>query len=224
MSKIDISAIAEYEAQNKDVLTGSACMGACISIADGATVTLDDIIIADASPLITGASITCKGDAHLILKGINCIKCAHNHLPGIFIPEGKTLTLEGSGSLSICGKGNGAGIGGGYQIPCGNIHIKGGFIVAKGGTGAAGIGGGYYAGCGYIRIDGGTITATGGAMAAAIGSGLNGKCGDITISDRVIYLTARKGECGDFTVEDIGRGAGGSCGSVDNQVPEERMG
>lgn len=224
MRVIDLSTIAEYKARNKDILTGVTSGDARLTIVDGATVTLDGATIAATNPAITWAAITCEGDAKIILKGMNLVKCSHYAHPGIFVPPGKTLTIEGVGSLSVCSKGNGAGMGGGYKIPCGNICIKSGFIVAQGGMGAAGIGSGYYASCGSIRIEGGTITALAGHMAAAIGSGLNGTCEDITIGRRVIYLTAKTGDCGDYTVETIGRGAGGKCGTIINEIPEEAQG
>ena len=223
MRVVNLSTVADYEAQNKDILTGAAGGDAHISIADGAVVILRGVTISPTDSTLAWPAILCKGDATIILEGMSLVKCCHYRYPGILVPEGKTLVIEGPGSLSVCSKGNGAGIGGGYQVPCGNIHIKSGFIVAQGGMGGAGIGGGYYAACGSIRIEGGTITALAGNMAAAIGSGLNGTCGDITLVKGVIYLTARLGECGDYSVESIGRGAGGKCGTVINDLPEESI-
>lgn len=214
MSVIDLATVGQYQAQDGDILTGTTGEDARISIAPGAAVTLRSATIAAHPPLQEWPAITCEGDARIILDQVNCIRCSTHRHPGILVPTGATLVLEGPGSLSVSSSRYGAGIGGGYQIPCGNIVIKGGFIVSHGGMGGAGIGSGYYADCGHIRIEGGTITAQGGQMAAGIGSGLNGRCGDISIGPDVIYLSATKGECGDYAADDIGRGAGGSCGLV----------
>ncbi len=112
-----------------------------------------------------------------------------------------------SGSLTASSNGGGAGIGGGWDIPCGNIKIQGGTVAATG-SNAAGIGGGVNATCGNITISGGTVTATGGNNAAGIGS--HGSCGAITISGGTVRATG--GEYG----AGIGSGASGSssCGAI----------
>ena len=223
MRVVDLSTLSEYEARQGDVLTGVATEESHITIADGATVTLRSVTISANPAFHEWAPLTCLGDACIILDGINSIRSHHHRYPGILAAPGKTLVIDGFGSLSVSSVGNGAGVGGGYQVPCGNIHIKNGFIVAQGGMGACGIGGGYYAACGSILIEGGTITALGGSMSSAIGSGLNGSCGDVTIGPHVIYLTAKKGECGDYPADDIGRGPGGSCGAVANFSKDETL-
>ncbi len=58
--------------------------------------------------------------------------------PGIYIPEGKTLTIDGNGTLNAAPNKStkntwAAGIGGGYEAKNGNIIIKGGVINATGG-------------------------------------------------------------------------------------------
>ena len=116
-----------------------------ISIAAGATVTLSDAAIN-----VTGvdsesckfAGITCLGDATIILDGENSVKGFYKDYPGIYVPLGSTLTIEGSGSLKAGGGGRAAGIGGGYNIDCGSIVINGCTITAEGGSNSAGIGGG----------------------------------------------------------------------------------
>ena len=153
-----------------------------ISIAAGATVTLSDAAIN-----VTGvdsesckfAGITCLGDATIILDGENSVKGFYKDYPGIYVPLGSTLTIEGSGSLKAGGGGRAAGIGGGYNIDCGSIVINGGTITAEGGSNSAGIGGGdsgTYSpdrdvAFGDITINGGTVTANGGASGAGIGGG-----------------------------------------------------
>ena len=192
----------DYEAQDGEVLTGTLTNDVMICIADGATVTLKDVNITNLGNNCDWAGINCPGDATLVLAGTNTV-CAgrddeFNNYPGIWIAPGKTLTIQGDGTLTAysndinpCG----AGIGGGYEIDCGNIVINSGNITATGGDYAAGIGCGHEASCGNITINGGTITATGGAFAAGIGSGWqSGYCGTITIKSTVTSVTAMKGD------------------------------
>lgn len=166
-----------------------------VTIADGATVTLSGATIDGKAENTSGdfssawAGITCEGDATILLTGANTVTNFHSWYPAIFVPEGKTLTIGGSGSLTASNTyynitGSGAAIGGGDGMACGNIAITGGTVTAKGGSSSAAIGGGYRASCGSITISGGTVTATGDG--AGIGSGnifdSDVTCGDITIS------------------------------------------
>ncbi len=129
------------------------------------------------------------------------------------MPEGKTLTIQGSGSLTASSNGYVAGIGGGFQIDCGNIVIQGGNITATGGDHAAGIGCGAAGKCGNISISGGTIVANGGTSAAGIGSsteadGSSDECGSITISGGTIEATGGESAAG------IGSGKDSKCGAI----------
>lgn len=159
-----------------------------ISIADGATVTLDNASINAAGTWTTGdyAGITCVGDANIILSGTNTVKGFYDEYPGIYVPENKTVTIQGSGSLTASSNGYGAGIGGGFNIACGNIEIQGGTINATGGFGAAGIGAGANSTCGSISITNGTVVAHAGDYAAGIGAAFaNGNystCSGVSIS------------------------------------------
>ena len=204
-----------HTAQNGETLTGTLTHNNVkISIADGATVTLDGVTI-NVTP-DTGndwAGINCVGNATIILKGTNEINgFLYKEYPCIYVPTDKTLTIQGDGSLYAISNGNGAGIGGGYDISCGNIVIEGGTITAKGGSSAAGIGSGYASSCGNITIKGGTIEATGGWMGAGIGCGNSGNgankpsCGNITITDGVTRVTAWYGTS---AYSSIGIGGGG---------------
>jgi len=203
---IDLSSVTENTtAQNGDVLTGELLAKVKISIADGATVTLNGVAIngTDNSDY-SWAGITCLGDATIILKDgtENNVKGFFAHYPGIYVPSGKTLIIKGetsgTGSLAATSNGTGAGIGGGGGITCGNIEIQGGTINATGGLRAAGIGSGYFSSCGNITITGGTITATGGEYTlpssdkesgAGIGCGSESTCEDITITGGTITAT-----------------------------------
>ena len=191
-------------------LTGTLGANVKISIADGATVTLDGVTINGVrNNSYAWAGITCLGDATIILSGTNTVKGFYEDYPGIFVPENKTLTIQGAGSLTASSNGFGAGIGGGYQIACGNIVIEGGTVNAQGGTYAAGIGGGNENSCGNISITGGTVNAQGGYNAAGIGSGDKNSCGNISITGGTITATG-----GSNYGAGIGSGDRGSCGTV----------
>ena len=188
-----------------------------ITIADGATVTLDGVTInGENNESYNWAGITCEGDATIILKDgtTNTVKGFYQGYPGIHVPgdaepaNNKTLTIKGTGSLTASSNGKGAGIGGGSETRCGNIIIEGGTITATGNN-AAGIGSAQGSNCGNITISGGSVTATGGANGAGIGSS-NGTCGDITISGGIVTATGGNGNGG----AGIGTGDGGSCGDI----------
>ena len=202
-----------YTAKNGETLTGTLASNVKISIANGATVILHNVNINGSGTWTTGnyAGITCEGDATIILSGTNTVKGFYSHYPGIYVPKDKTVTIQGTGSLTASSNGSGAGIGGGIDFDCGNITITGGNITATGGNGRPGIGGGTEA-CGNITITGGTITATGGNAAAGIGGSNTGNCGDITITSGVTRVTATKGN--NISPNSIGAGAYGTCGTV----------
>ena len=228
---VDLSKLTgNYEAKNGETLTGTLAANVKISIADGATVTLKDANITNLGNGCNWAGINCPGNATIMLKGTNTV-CAGKDNDGyknyscIWIAPSKTLTIDGDGSLTAYSDGDaeyywGAGIGGGFQVDCGNIVINGGTITATGGTAAAGIGSGEDSSCGNITINGGTINATNatdGSSAAGIGSGTNENsdtsCGDITINGGTVNATGGKGSAG------IGSGVRGSdnetsCGNI----------
>ena len=222
VSKFNLSTITEnFEAKDGNTLTGTLGANVQISIANNATVTLDNVTINGThSNSYKWAGINCEGNATIILKEgtTNTVKGFHYNYPGIHVPSGKTLTIRGGGSLNASSNGYGAGIGGGYGggsdpiIDCGHIDIQGGSITATGGGGCAGIGGGQNGACGNITIEGGAINATGGAGGAGIGSGVHSSCGTITITSGAT-VTARKG-AGSDPANSIGAGESGSCGTV----------
>ena len=177
----------DYVAKNGDTLVNTLSSPHKISIADGAIVILRDVTINRVDEnAYDWAGITCEGDATIVLEGNNSVESFGAAYPGVFVPHGNTLTIQGAGSMEASSYGNGAGIGGGVGIDCGNIIVKGGTINATGGKYAAGIGSGYGSSCGSIYISGGMVTATGGRWAAGIGTGLaidtSITCGDISIS------------------------------------------
>ena len=199
---IDLATVTENTViENGSTVTGKLAAKVKISIADGATVTLDGITIMGVSGLheYEWAGINCLGDATIILKDgtENTVKGFNESYPGILIPSGKTLTIKGetkgTGTLSTSSNGEAAGIGGGWFIGCGNINIEGGVITASGGQGAAGIGGGYHASCGNITITTGVTQVTamkGNDAPNSIGAGNDGSCGTVTIGGVVGAITS----------------------------------
>lgn len=182
-------------------MSSTAATANTITIADGATVTIENVNIS-----ATGsAGIICSGDATIILDGTNTVTSTADNYPAIQAgSSGTTLTIQGDGSVTATGGKYGAGIGGRYDTSsnfiCGNIAINSGTVTATGGKYGAGIGGGgignvgWSSTCGDITISGGTVTATGGWEAAGIGSGHSynsgySSCGDITISGGTVTAT-----------------------------------
>ena len=93
---------------------------------------------------------------------------------GINVEQGKTLIIEGAGTLDATGDTNCAGIGGDDRTltrDCGTIIIKGGTVQATGSTYAAGIGGGGGGAGGTVSILGGTVIATGSSTGSTPGIG-----------------------------------------------------
>ena len=189
------TATTELTLQHGDVVTGTGGENTQLKIAAGATVILMGVTNTGITKAENIAGIECLGDATIILDGTNSV-AGREYAPGIFIPQGSTLTIQGSGSLTATGGTTsetgsgigyigGAGIGGTNNISCGNIVIEGGTIEATGTGYSAGIGSGYGGSCGDITITGGNITAQGNSWAAGIGSGDTDQaavtCGDISI-------------------------------------------
>jgi len=193
-------------------ITGTLGVNKKVSIAAGATVTLDGATINGThNDSYTWAGLTCKGDATIILKDgtTNTIKGFNMYYSGIYVPSGNTLTIQGTGSLNASSNGYAAGIGASditYGAgTCGNIIIESGTITATGGAYSAGIGGGNMSNCGTITIRGGSVTATGGSEGTGIGSGADSSnCGAITISGGTINATSGNNAAG----------IGGSCGNI----------
>ena len=175
-------------------MSSTAATANTITIADGATVTIENVNIS-----ATGsAGIICSGNATINLEGANTVIASTSHYPAVQVgATGKTLTIGGSGSLNAEAYNCAAGIGGGWNVDCGNITINGGTITANGGINAAGIGSGQgnitNGSCGIITINGGTVTARGGLSAAGIGGGQYGRYGSIVISNGITSVTATPG-------------------------------
>ena len=224
-NNIDLSKVySDYEAKDGDILTGTLGENVKISIADGATVTLNGVTINGTdNSSYSWAGLTCEGDATIVLADgkTNIVKGFYSGYPGIYVPSGKTLIIKGetvgSGILNASSNASknsiGAGIGGGGDKTCGNIEIQGGVITATGGDRSAGIGSCETSSCGTITISGGTVTAIGGDLAAGIGSsigegGYYSSCGNISITGGTVNATG-----GNFAAG-IGSGCGGQCSGI----------
>ncbi len=227
---VDLSTItSDYVIPNGATLTGTLQNNVVLTVADNATITLSNVDI-NWNKTWTGgnhAGITCD-NATIILA-----ECTTNKIrgfldgnPGVYVRPGKTITIQGTGTLYAATNGGAAAIGSGYgpqnssARDGGNIIIKDGTIFATGGNLGAGIGSGGRSKVGNITIQGGIITATGGGSGAGIGCGQTNKstwkaqCGNITITNGVKYLKATKGSGSD---QCIGKGSNSSiavCGSV----------
>ena len=216
----DLSTItANYTASDGETLTGTLVSNVKISIADGATVTLDGVTINGVNNTdYEWAGITCEGDATIILSGTNTVKGFYEDYPGIQAAAGKTLTIQGEGSLTASSYRYGAGIGGKMKVACGNIEIQGGTITATSVNCGAGIGGGYGADCGNITISGGTVNATGGERGAGIGGGkrllTSGSCGNIIISGGTVTATGGEYAAGIGGGNGLNAGNPSSCGTI----------
>ncbi|MBQ1658292.1 MAG: Ig-like domain-containing protein [Clostridia bacterium] len=184
---VDISKLTgAYQAQDYDVLTGKGNADTHITVADGAAVTLRncDITAISNDTSHSWSGITLEGNGTILLEGTNKVRGGFKNYSGIYVPEKKTLTINGSGSLGVSSNGSGAGIGGGFNNKS----------------------------CGNITISGGDITATGGRFSAGIGSGYsNSSCKNINITKGIIQVKAIKGEYADNSV---GAGNSGSCGTI----------
>ena len=149
---------------NGDKASGTLGGNYMISIADGATVTLEGVTINGVNDDdYSWAGLTCLGDAVINLSGDNSVKGFYSDYPGIYVPVGHTLTIQGSGTLTAqcysTKSGSAAGIGGGNCMDCGNITISGdvgGVTARKGSLALHSIGAGADSSCGTVTL-GGTV-------------------------------------------------------------------
>lgn len=194
----------EFEAYDGVEISGTAGANLHVTIPDGVTITLKDAKIKPTEG-VTTAAVVCLGDATIKIEGTNVVEGMTGQA-GIEVgPTGKTLTIEGTGSLNATGGADG-GVGIGMSKPtdeknsCGNIIIKSGTINAEGGVSDYGYGGAGIGtscskesdvSCGDISILGGDVTAKGASSAAGIGTGASkntnsNSCGNILISGGVV--------------------------------------
>lgn len=151
-----------------------------------ANITLSNVNI-DMSDISNACAFDMTGaTVNLTLAGANVFKSG-KYRAGLEVPEGSSLVItnSSSGSITVLGGYNGAGIGGSdIDMPLnngGHITVNGGTVTATGGDYGAGIGGGtfvlsitaspyYFGGSGgTFIINDGVVTARGGISSAGIG-------------------------------------------------------
>ena len=187
--------------------------GRRIEIAENATaaVTLNGVTMftrdANQSPLLLNAGAI----LNLTVTGTNYLTASGESAgAGIQVPEGTTITVNGTGTLYVkSDEGNGAGIGGGNTQSGGNITINSGTVDARGSGGGAGIGGGNGGNGGTVTINGGGVTAIGSFSGAGIGGGLNGTGGTVTITGGTVSASG-----GGAAGAGIGGGRHGDGGTI----------
>ena len=160
-----------WDEVKKKLLSDSVPITACTIVSDG-TRTLDDggwyVVMDDVG---IGSGLVVNGTAHLVLcDGASLtVEGVPVGQAGIAVETGASLTICGqsgaSGTLTVSGGTNAAGIGGGTDDACGTITIDGGTVVAAGGTGADGIGAGRWGEPGTVTTHGGHVTDTHGPAA-----------------------------------------------------------
>ena len=227
ISIIDLSTItSDLTLKDGDVVTGKLTGNVKITIADGATVTLQDATIVGInrdSGFSKHAGITCDGDATIVLADntTNIVNTFQFGYPCIYVPKDKTLTIKGNGKLEtkIPNKWDAAGIGAGVGLSCGNIYIQGGTIEA---TGNAGIGNAYQSSCGDIIISAGTVIASS-PNGAAIGSSNGRNIGNIVIGRDVTRVVATTWDLSDKPIKRT-PGSGYGVATIDfgfTELPKE---
>lgn len=158
----------------------------------------------------------------IIINGEAKVTATATHdAPGIGGAQNSNFgDIEISGAANVTARGGnfcpgiGAGSTTGTQWTYGKISIStSGKVTATGGTNGAGIGTGQDSKCGDILITKGTVIATGGTCSAGIGTGLGGTCGKIQIEAGVTVVDAKR-DINDPTIYDIGKGNGGTTGTV----------
>ena len=222
-NEIDLGTVTNaFTVEDGATLTGTLTKEIKITVADGASITLEDVSINEEGEVYMDSpfsGITCLGDATITLSGVNIIRGFNNFYPAIFVPEGHTLTIQGDGELDVSGSGT-------YTVicaaigsvragaACGNLVFLGGTIYAQGGDGAAAIGASYASTCGDITIGGtASIFVDGGRKGAGIGTGMGpyeqmSICGDITIGGEALVMAEGSpaigayylGRCGNITI------------------------
>ena len=220
-----------------------------------ATITLSNVTIDRSETTGTAFDIQSGANVTLILDGTNTLTGGRYDdfnavmaAPGIHLPSGATLTIQGNGFLTVTGGDGGtngfggAGIGGNNRTvtsaaeACGTITILSGTVEVKGGggeLGGVGIGGGtsYTSGSGgaggNVTIRGGSVTITGGISSGigAGGTGIGGGAGFNSANGGAggtVIITGGTvtvtGGNGGYGGAGIGGGASGSAGGAGGMV------
>lgn len=192
---VNLSSLSgDYTANDYETLTGTMPSGKHVTIPAGGHVRLSGVTISETDH----AAIECLGDATFVLVGDNSVSSTSSEYAAIQAgPTNTTLTIKGSGSLTVDSLDLSAGIGSGSNATCGDITFSGGTVTATAGTDAAAIGSGRFGHCGNITITNGVTRVTANKSATNPGPYSIGKgyynvynpstCGTITIGGTVYY-------------------------------------
>ncbi len=169
-----------------------------------------NLTLKDFSTHSTRGAVSFEGmNNKLYLDGVNYLE-ARSGCAGISVNAGSELIIKNapnkSGSLTVKGLNNAAGIGGDENMDGGTIRIESGEITTNG-TEGAGVGGGKSGNSGNITIIGGTITARS-SSGAGIGGGRYGDGENMTIAGGIIDASSGDNGAG------IGGGEQGSGGNI----------
>ena len=198
----------DYVITQTDAATATANTITVNGIADGKTITLNGVNMSGSTSMIN-----VNADATLLLENTNSVISIAVKTPTICIASGKTLVIDGTGSLTVKGGTQSAGIGGE-----GNLVIDGGNISAVGKSGAAAIGGCYggrYNIFGSITINDGTVT-----ISKDEGAEFSGICpvantaggGNVTINGGKINISLKFAQ--DYAAIGGGKGSNAFTGDV----------
>ena len=148
--------------------TGGLFNGAHKIVVDGGqhTIQLNGITI-DEPGSGSAIDVTGRAEVVLLLEGDNTLVAEENIIgeseyPGIWVEDGSSLTIRGSGTLNVTGGNGGPGI-------QGDVTIESGTIMADGGYGLSG----------DITITGGNVTDNGGGIGGS----------SLTVSDDAVVNT-----------------------------------
>ena len=254
---INSSSVTITEGDTYTITGSSTTTTNTITVNSGvtATITLSNVTIDRSETTGTAFDIQSGANVTLILDGTNTLTGGGYDdfdgvmaAPGIHLPSGATLTIQGNGSLTVTGGdggtngSGGAGIGGNIRTvtsaaeACGTITVLSGTVKVEGGggvPGGVGIGGGTSntsgsggAG-GNVTIRGGSVTITGGSSSnsGSGGAGIGGGAGFSSANGGAggtVIITGGTvtvtGGNGGYGGAGIGGGASGSAGGAGGTV------
>ena len=206
---LTITGDGTYTISMRSGLSSTTQGGIVVAPGVNANITLSGVNI-DASATSNASAFDITGaTVNLTLVGESILKSGSG-MAGFTTPIGSSLVITevSTGSLTVTGGTNGAGIGSNNSGNSGMISIQGGTVTATGGASGAGIGGGSSGSGGTASITGGIVTVTGGINGAGIGGGANGSGGTVNIAGGSIIVTGGTNGAG------IGGGANGTGGTV----------
>ena len=111
-----------------DIIAGTGGTNTHLVVAAGAKVLFRGVNITGIDNLesCSFAGIAFEGDATIVISGVNAVKGGYKTFPGIEIPDGATLTVQGDGSLTADSNGSGPAIVGNVAVGDGLIDVHDG--------------------------------------------------------------------------------------------------